>query len=239
MTLRGWEGWPRATCLPDHCFCEAIAAGPVAQPANAWSSLAFVLAGLVIAHWPGLAGAGGSRSRMAVEPLYRQLFGYALVATGLGSHFYHASLTFAGQVADMTGMYLVITFALLYCVGGASRSSTVIAYGLGNAALMWFQVNFPDLRRYVFGALVLSVLLLESRRRRANRKWLWKGAAALGLGFVFWVLDITRALCAPGSIVQGHAAWHVLGALAGWFLFRYYWSEKGGEGIAALQSPSP
>jgi len=229
MTLRGWEGWPRATCLPDHCFCEAIAAGPVAQPANAWSSLAFVVAGLVIAHWPGLAGAGGSRNRMTGEPIYRQLFGYSLVATGLGSHFYHASLTFAGQVADMTGMYLVITFALLYCVGGASRSSTVIAYGLGNAALMWFQVNFPDLRRYVFGMLVLSVLWLENRRRWVNRKWLWRGAAALGLGFVFWVLDITRSVCAPASTVQGHAVWHSLGALAGWFLFRYYWSENGGE----------
>ena len=229
MTPLGWEGWPRATCLPDHCFCEAIAAGPVAQPSNAWSSLTFVLAGLLIAHWPGLAGAGGSQSRMNIDPSYRQLYGYALVATGLGSYFYHASLTFAGQVADMTGMYLTITFALLYCLSGASRFATLTAYVLGNACLMWFQVNFPDLRRYVFGMLVLSVLWLENRRRWVNRKWLWRGAAALGLGFVFWVLDITRSVCAPASTVQGHAVWHSLGALAGWFLFRYYWSENGGE----------
>src|SRR6476619_1230518 len=101
MTPLGWEGWPRATCLPDHCFCEAIAAGPVAQPANAWSSLAFVIAGFLIAHSPGLAGKGGTLNRMTSNPAYRQMYGYALVATGLGSYFYHASLTFAGQVADM------------------------------------------------------------------------------------------------------------------------------------------
>jgi hypothetical protein len=231
MTPSAWEGWPRATCLPDHCFCEAIAAGPVAQSANSWSSLAFVVAGLLIAHWSALAGAGGLRNRMASEPVYRQLYGYALVATGLGSFFYHASLTFAGQVTDMTGMYLVITFALLYCMSLARRTIAVTAYLVGNAGLMWFQVSFPDLRRYVFGALVLTVLWLENRRRTANRKWLWRGAGALGLGFVFWVLDITRVVCAPVSPLQGHAAWHLLGALAGWFLFRYYWSERGADNI--------
>ena len=51
---------------------------------------------------------------MAREPAYRRLYGYALVAVGLGSYFYHASLTFAGQVCDMSGMYFLITFALLY-----------------------------------------------------------------------------------------------------------------------------
>jgi len=166
---------------------------------------------------------------MTSDPAYRQMYGYALVATGLGSYFYHASLTFAGQVADMTGMYLVITFALLYCTGRMNPAASMLAYGLGNAGLMWFQVNFPDLRRYVFGMLVVSVVWLENRRRRANRKWLWRGAATLGLGWIFWVLDITRVTCAPGSIVQGHAAWHMLGAIAGWFLFRYYWSENSGQ----------
>jgi len=58
------------------------------------------------------------------DPAYRQMYGYALVATGLGSYFYHASLTFAGQVADMTGMYLVITFALLYCTGRMNPAAT-------------------------------------------------------------------------------------------------------------------
>jgi hypothetical protein len=207
----------------------------VAQPANAWSSLAFAVAGLLIIHWPALAGRAGSLNRMASDQVYRRLYGYALVATGLGSYFYHASLTFAGQVADMTGMYLVITFALLYGMGRVSKIVAVIGFVLGNAGLMWFQVNFPDLRRYVFGMLVVAVVWWENRRRRANRNWLWGGVAALALGFGFWILDITRVVCAPGSLVQGHAAWHMLGALAGWFLFRYYWSESGGQNIHPLQ----
>jgi hypothetical protein len=32
-------------------------------------------------------------------------------------------------------------------------------------------------------------------------------------------------LCDPHSLIQGHAIWHILGAAAAYFLFRYYASE--------------
>ena len=130
--------WAPATCLPDHCFCEAIGSGAVAQPANAWSSLAFVLAGLWIAQ-PSARGKYKARNRMAGEPAYRRLYGCALVAIGLGSYFYHATLTFAGQVCDMSGMYLLITFALFY---GAARIArlrtgvTLLSYVISNLVLL-------------------------------------------------------------------------------------------------------
>lgn len=44
----------------------------------------------------------------------------------------------------------------------------------------------------------------------------------MGVAFVIWILDFTRFVCAPESWVQGHAAWHILGAVAAWYLFRYY-----------------
>src|SRR6266481_825369 len=99
--------WPPATCRPDHCFCEAIHNGAVAQPANSWSNLGFVVVGLLIAH---------ARMRDDASPIapYRRIYGYALVLIGLGSAFYHASLTFVGQLMDVSGMYILITFALLY-----------------------------------------------------------------------------------------------------------------------------
>ena len=68
-----------------------------------------------------------ARNRMVGEPAYRRLYGCALVAIGLGSYFYHATLTFAGQVCDMSGMYLLITFALLYGVARITRIRTGVA----------------------------------------------------------------------------------------------------------------
>ena len=33
-------------------------------------------------------------------------------------------------------------------------------------------------------------------------------------------------LCRPESLAQGHALWHVLDALAAWFLYRFFASER-------------
>jgi hypothetical protein len=232
--VNSWELWAPATCRPDHCFCEAIGSGAVAQPANAWSSLAFVLAGLWIAHASAESGTKTeARNRMISEPAYRCLYGYALVAVGAGSYFYHASLSFAGQVCDMSGMYLLITFALLY---GAARITSIrtgaamVTYTVWNTVLLSFQLAFPDLRRYVFALLVLGVLGFEAKYRRDSgrrieSRWLTRGAGLLGLAFLIWVLDITKVVCSPESVMQGHALWHVLGALAAWCLYRYYESE--------------
>lgn len=224
--------WAPATCLPDHCFCEAIGSGAVAQPANAWSSLAFMLAGLWIAQ-PSAGSKYKARNRMAGEPVYRRIYGCALVAIGLGSYFYHATLTFAGQVCDMSGMYLLITFSSVYGLARITRLRARVAllsYIAANLALLAFQMAFPDLRRYVFAALVLGVLSIERHYRRASEttiasRWLWCAAGAMAVAFLVWVLDITRAICKPESMLQGHAVWHVLGALAGWCLYRYYQSE--------------
>ena len=222
----GWSGWAPATCLPDHCFCEAVGRGAVVQPANAWSSLAFALAGLAMAH--------GRTRPGRFSGTYRRLFGYALVTVALGSYFYHASLTFAGQICDMSGMYLLITFALVYGMarrGWIGSGVAVGGYVVSNAGLLAFQTAYPELRRYMFALLVLGLSGMELRHREGagstDTKWLWRGIAAMGAAFLIWVLDITKLVCSPSSWLQGHALWHVLGAVSGWCLFRYYASEAG------------
>jgi hypothetical protein len=220
-----WTTWQPATCRPDHCFCEAIHSAAVAQPANTWSSLGFVIVGLLIAH---------GRMRDDGNPMarYRRIYGYALVLIGLGSAFYHASLTFVGQLMDVSGMYILITFALLYSLNRlykGSRVSFILAYLGTNILLFVLQTTLPGMRRYVFGVLVVAVLATEIRRRTTHisidGKWLLRAAVVMAAAFSIWVLDITRTFCDPYSIVQGHAIWHLLGAAAAYCLYRYYGSE--------------
>ena len=61
--------------------CEAIRGGWLAQPVNAWSSLAFSVVGLAIAMSAGAA--------MGRERIDRLVFGVLLVATGMGSVLFH------------------------------------------------------------------------------------------------------------------------------------------------------
>ena len=209
--------------MPDACFCEAIRSDGIKQPANTWSSLAFVVvAVLVLARYAKRPSKG-----RAAYPL---LYVLALVVVGLGSAWFHATLTFRAQFADVLGMYLIATFALLYSIGRLrplSSTALVSGYIAANALLAMLLYWHPVVRRFVFALLLLAALGVEILIRRrhgpiAATRHLSKAAAIMAVAFVIWILDFTRVLCRPESLIQGHAIWHILGAVAAWYLFRYY-----------------
>lgn len=213
-----WEGWRAATCMPEHCFCEAVRQSWIRQPANALSSLAFVGAGLWILGQPA-----GAR----VWP-YRWSFVLALLVIGLGSAFYHASLSFVGQFWDVLGMYFLAGLMLLYRVSRGRAFG--LAYGLLMLVLalaLWFV---PELRRGLFALVLLGAVGLElgymRHKPRIEIGWFWAGLGLFTLAFIVWILDNSRLWCAPQSWVQGHALWHLLGAVAAGLVYRYYASER-------------
>ena len=52
------------------------------------------------------------------------------------------------------------------------------------------------------------------------------GILAKAVAFAIWIMDQQGTLCVPDSLVQGHAIWHLLGALSIWLNFSYYRSER-------------
>ena len=209
-----WTGWREASCLSERCFCEAPRAGTIRQPANTISSAGFVVVALFVLR----------RRRDATA--WR--FAGATLMVGLGSAFFHASLTFWAQTADVLGMYLVATFLLLESLSRQHRWSVATSnrlFVIGNAALLALLVGVPALRRYVFGALVLAVLWSEFTNRQrgivtTSARGFATAIGVLALGFTVWILDITHVLCAPSSPWQGHAFWHLCGAASAWLAYR-------------------
>lgn len=225
-----WAVWRPATCMPDGCFCEAIRDGAIAQPVNTYSNLAFVLVGLLIIQ----AVAQGGASPFIRQRAYGYTFGGAVTLIGVGSLFYHASLSFVGQWFDVMGMYLLITFMLLY---GAARWLALggwrfaLVYVAINAVLGVLLIAMPEIRRQVFAALVVLTLALEAITWRVHQPrihYVWLAAATLtfAAGYGIWMLDNERLWCAPESLLQGHALWHVLSALAAGMVALYYRSEN-------------
>lgn len=218
-----WSTWRPATCLPNDCFCEAISDGLIRQSANAWSSLAFLL----VAVWVLVRRGRSEAARAALSGADLVLFLASLALVGLGSAVYHASLTFAGQVLDVSGMYFIATFMLIHRLGPSWKLPpvwSIVGFVALNGALMVAQVTTPSLRRVAFGVLLIAAVVVEWRSSRL-RRWIGLGALLMAIAFAIWGLDRLRLICAPTSLLQGHALWHLLGAIAAACLFRSYESD--------------
>jgi hypothetical protein len=155
-----WEGWTPATCLKTGCFCEsANPHKPIRQMANTVSSLAFVFSGVIVF----------SKMRKKYEARrlpngYSAILGISSIIIGVGSAFYHASLTFIGQFFDVFGMFLAAAFMLVYAwerIYKLQPRTTLILYMIINAGLTWLQIAIPETRRYVFAIVLIVALAFE------------------------------------------------------------------------------
>lgn len=219
-----WDDWAPATCLPDHCFCERVHDGLMRQPSNAWSSLGFCVAALVI------ASEQLRRPAKALTHAEAICFAVAVFLVGVTSFFYHASLSFFGQWLDVQSMYLLAMLAVAVNVDalrpGKPRRFWATYLG-SNVVLGVLLLLVPAVRRYAFGLALGGILVLEVvLRRQKLRDWplamLGGSAGVQAVAFGIWGLDLSHTVCDPDFALQGHAVWHLLGAVASWLLWRYF-----------------
>lgn len=189
--------------------CERCRSGPVAQPVNTASSLAYVAAGLVVLR--GEAAATGHRR----GPTPRSALGWAAVAAGLGSVAYHGPGTALGRyVHDASLLALLATMAVddLESVAGREAAPAVLAAVPPLAALAAHPRTSAVAQASV-GAV--SAVVGAARGVRSGGARSWVGLGVLGLGALAHVLGRTGGpLCRPDALVQPHAAWHVATAVS-------------------------
>lgn len=214
-----WAGWVRDGCEIANCYCETLRpASFVIQPIAAYSNLAFVLVGLLIVFSPPTAFQ------------HRITYGLGLIAIGFGSGFYHVSLTRAGEWFDLVGIYVLVGLMVmsnLTRLRPLSQRQFLAGY-LALVALGGLQMAVaPRLQQVMFGALIVAALVLEAlawRKPSGPRRCLFAGLGTFAVGVAVWVLDGRLLPCQPDSLIQWHAVWHTLAALAAGLLFLYYQS---------------
>lgn len=232
LTLFGpdWTRFAPASCTATKCFCEMPRVGTtVLQPSNSFSSFGFVFAGFLMILL--------ARSRdwvSAFPPLAASILGVAAIITGVGSVLLHATLTLWGQFFDVLGMYLVSGFFLVAALAkwrGIADRRAMVYYALLCGVLVAILYALPDVRRWLFAVILLAAIILElifarPRRPQVRTGYYIAGLVANIVAFTIWNLDQRGQLCSPDSLMQGHAVWHLLGAVAMWFAFLYYRSER-------------
>ncbi len=236
--FNGWLGeW-------DHtgdAFCEASRPGLIKQPSNTWSNIGFIVAGLTMA-WQLSRGRFNENRNIFTQSNFTAIFFSSLaVFLGPGSMAMHATETRAGGFLDMLSMYLVAGFSTSYAMQrffnyGPQRFTIIFA------AIVVLCVNVQGLPyrmplvgyfgNFIFGVFVSMTVIFEAlnsfvRKFDHEIKWGLLSLGSLLVAFLIWNLEKkTEMFCNPYSLIQGHAIWHLLDALAVYFLFRFYVSER-------------
>ncbi|MFA6113934.1 MAG: ceramidase domain-containing protein [Sphingomonas sp.] len=225
-----WSVYAPASCTATRCFCEMPRIGNlILQPANSWSSLGFVFVGFLM-----IVVARAADRDSAMTPVAATAFGITAIIVGLGSVLLHATLTLWGQFFDVLGMYLVGSFLLVSALArwrGMTDRRAILLYVLLCAALVAVLIMVPEVRRWLFAVVLLAAIVLElglarPRRPGVRLRFYLAGILVNAIAFAIWNLDQHGLACAPASLIQGHAAWHLLGAVATWLTFAYYRSER-------------
>lgn len=239
------QGWLGPDVGRGANFCEQAVDGLVRQPANTLSNAGFVVAGLLVALRAGRVRPAGSVMSTAVATFYACV----VVLLGPASAAMHATQTEWGGHLDMLSMYLIAAFAVAWAWArwtrrGATAFATAYVVGVAACELVGLWPDPVPVVHYAgnlaFGVLLVAAVVLETRLwRRGETVIAFRhgvvALAAMLVAFTIWLLS-NAGWCDPTSIWQGHAAWHLLCAVAAYWLFRLYESERRTED--AQTSPS-
>lgn len=75
--------------------------------------------------------------------------------------------------------------------------------------------------------------------RRTYVPWFWVATGSFLVAYAIWLTGTAdHPWCAPDSLYQAHAVWHILGAVATWGFFNYFRTERIEARVVARQSNS-
>lgn len=174
--------------MPATGDCELIRSGLWGQPANAMSSLAFLIVGVALL-----------RSRPVI--------GWLACGVAAGSFLFHGPMPAWADWAHDTSLAALLLGLVL-----ESRIPLLAALGAVTGLLLALVPAISDASTIALVALAAGVL--ACRRELLTSRALTAGLILAGSGTVGALSRTGAPLCRPESWLQGHAVWHVGAALA-------------------------
>lgn len=225
-------------------FCEAARDGLIKQPANTASNIAFAIFG-ILAAWQLDKG----KFRMNINAITRtdffpRFFCILMVLLSPGSMAMHATETYWGGYFDMLSMYLIATTMFCYALDRMFHlkiSQFFVVFILSIVVCHYFHFGYPRSLtfpiagfsgNFIFGVFLILATILEVVNHYKNKtdiqiKWAFFSVATFILSLLIWLTGRNdHPWCHPYSYLQAHALWHILDALALYFIFRLYASEN-------------
>jgi 1-acyl-sn-glycerol-3-phosphate acyltransferase len=193
----------------DNSDCELRDDWFLEQDLNAWSSLAYVVAGVLLA-WEV------HRSRLP-----RAVYGLAAVvaAEGFGSLLYHGAASDVSQFLHDVPLIGALAFVAGWHVGrlrGRADAGSLVglAAGLAVSSVLWAVAPGATNVTAAVAIVVIVAASLMARRRELAGVWSWPLLALGAVAVSMWGLGTPDSpVCDADSWAQPHAVWHALTAI--------------------------
>jgi peptidoglycan/LPS O-acetylase OafA/YrhL len=201
--------------------CERLGDGAFAQPVNAFSSLVYLLAAILVF---ALA------RRSSARRVELAVFGAAVALNAIGGVVFHGSQSWGARWVHDLAILSVLGFVVAYGfarVLGRPTRWLLGAFGAGLAVLGAAIAAWPGTVQALSGVLAVAaggtevieyryeVPALRREGVTARRLARLSVLVVLGLASAAFLVGRTDAwLCDPESTFQWHAVWHVLSAVA-------------------------
>ena len=250
LTLRDdavWENWVSADEFRNPEYGERIFPDSVFRTRmNTWSNIVYVCLGfyaLALSIFDWKRDLPLNRGYLMVAPMLTALFGMACIYLGIGSAFFHASLTRYGQQCDVGGMYATLICLVSFVVGSWLPRMRVpktrlnlptwpilaVLVVTSSSYFTYYKwdYSFSEISGYLSGILILFAgISTITPGKYLQFRWFAAGILVLILGSWIRELDIADRFTDPDSILQGHAIWHLLTCGMYVFLLMYFRSEE-------------
>ena len=208
----------KASCLPE-CWCELprLDSFPV-EPANSWSNIFFLFVAIFIYR------------KFGIEKLHSKVAIISFSFLGIGSFIFHSTLSYFGQVFDVLGMYVVVSFFILFHMKfweTDKRIRNIIIWASLNSILGVVIYFYPGIRRWIFSTMIVCLIVLTRKiiTQSKNKKDFLIALGALLLGVLCWILDRHKVICDPKAWINLHCFWHFFVSLSGYYYFKFIAQE--------------
>lgn len=223
-------------------FCERARDGLIKQPSNTFSNVGFIIIGIYLG-WIAYKNDFPTKNKMTQTLFYPVMFSSIVVFIGPGSMAMHATNGEYGGFTDLFSMFLLSSFTFSYAFVRCFKLSKSVFLAIWIISVVfcswifWQPFNKTSWLLDASTASFASFLILSAVLEMIN-KYIKGNIIKASLGylaiftmlFAFFIWNLSRTQdswwCNPDSLIQGHAVWHLLCALAALFLFKFYASEE-------------
>lgn len=218
--MNPWAGWKMSSCYPDKCQCEAIRDELIRQPSSFFSSIAYVIAGLLIYR------------HISKKSFELKLWASACVLMGISSHLGHMSFVKVFLAMDFASIVLILSFFAILNLLRMLKVNTgriIVILALYYAGLYFAMYSMNKWGNIGMCLLIFSFsigdLIREMGWSFLKARTLQLSLLVLTVSFGIFVIDEMHIGCHPTSLFQWHSLWHIGTATSMYFYGRWRFEE--------------